>query len=56
METKMPKITEDSWMNPSRTMSWKAPPPKNGTYWVIERKKATPVTGNVTTENLATNP
>ena len=38
---------DDTWMNPSRSVTFTAPPPKHGTYYVIERKKATPVSGNV---------
>ncbi len=38
---------EDTWMNPRRSVVYKSPPPKNGHYFVIERKKRIPVSGNV---------
>lgn len=38
---------EDSWMNPHTSISYTTPPPKNGTFYVIERKKRVPVSGNV---------
>lgn len=42
----MTKI-DDTWMNPTTSIGWSPPPPKNGTYYVIERKKHIPVSGNV---------
>lgn len=43
----MTKIEEDTWMNPSRSAGFEMPPPKNGTFHVIERKRMIPVSGNV---------
>lgn len=47
----MPKETDlsDDWMNPRRSCSWTTPPPpKMGEiHYVIQRKKAIPVSGNV---------
>lgn len=43
----MPKTDEDTWMNPQTSISWQAPPKKDGTYYAIERKKRIPVSGNV---------
>jgi hypothetical protein len=40
-------MENDDWMHPKTSFSWSPPPPKNGTFFVIERKKATPVSGNV---------
>ena len=45
----MPKDMTDDWMNPSRSASFeRPPPPKPGKIdYVIQRKKAIPVSGNV---------
>ncbi|TPM53285.1 hypothetical protein FJ959_22420 [Mesorhizobium sp. B2-2-4] len=37
----------DDWMHPRTSFSYTTPPPKNGTYFQIQRKRATPVSGNV---------
>jgi hypothetical protein len=37
----------DDWMNPRTSISFTMPPPKNGRFYRIERKRATPVSGNV---------
>ena len=37
----------DDWMHPRTSFSWQSPPPKNGTFFQIQRKRATPVSGNV---------
>ena len=37
----------DTWMNPTTSLSYTSPPPKNGSYYLIQRKRAIPVTGNV---------
>jgi hypothetical protein len=38
---------DDTWMHPITSLAYTAPPPKNGTYHQIQRKRATPVSGNV---------
>lgn len=44
----MTRGREDDWMNPQNKTWYKNErPPKNGTYYVIERKRRIPVTGNV---------
>lgn len=43
----MSEHDDDSWMHPRTSISFTMPPPKNGTYFQIQRKRATPVSGNV---------
>lgn len=43
----MTSTDKDTWMHPITSMSYTCPPPKNGTYFQIQRKRATPVSGNV---------
>lgn len=38
---------KDDWMEPRTSISWESPPPKNGTFYQIQRKRRIPVTGNV---------
>lgn len=37
----------DDWMHPRTSYSFTSPPPKNGQFFQIQRKRATPVSGNV---------
>lgn len=38
---------EDDWMNPEQAYSANLRPRKDGTFYLIERKRRIPVTGNV---------
>ena len=40
-------MTDDSWMNPQTSFSTFNHPPKDGLFFVIERKRRVPVSGNV---------
>lgn len=40
-------MDDDDWMHPNRSIAFTMPPPKNGTFHQIQRKRAIPVTGNV---------
>lgn len=40
-------MEDDHWMHPATSFTWAPKPPKNGTFYEVQRKRATPVSGNV---------